>query len=262
MLRIANFTLDCADNPLIYALVRHKLAQAIGGDVALFRLEHEFGRVWVFGRFDRAQCRACQHTNARTETNRGQYKPWISTEPFEDVSCDLIGPMPITEDGNRYALTIMDRFSKYAVVVPLSDIRADTVVQAILEKWVFVYGAPKRILSDNGTQFSSIIWKLVMMTIKTKIAFTTAYNPQANGMIERFHDFVKKRLSIIAFQNELDYWGRDSWDKYMACIVYAYNATVHMVTGQPQKQSENGGQSLHRSGVCRRQPEEGAHFQD
>ncbi|MCP4988050.1 MAG: DDE-type integrase/transposase/recombinase, partial [Colwellia sp.] len=177
------------------------------------------------------QCDACQHTNARTDPRSGARKPWISTDTFEDVSCDLIGPMPITDNGNRYALTIMDRFSKYGVVVTLQDIRATTIVKAILEHWIYVYGAPKRILSDNGTQFASIIWKLVMKTIKTKILFTTACNPEANGMIERFHDFIKKKLSIRAFEKKLDYWSKDNWDIYIACIVYSYNATVHTATG-------------------------------
>ncbi|MCP4991033.1 MAG: transposase family protein, partial [Colwellia sp.] len=140
-------------------------------------------------------CEACAHTNAKTDKKGGTRKPWISTDTFEDVSCDLIGPMPLTENGNRYALTIMDRFSKYGVIVPLADIRAITVVRALLEHWIYVYGAPKRLLSDNGTQFASVIWKIVMRTIKTKILFATAYNPEANGMIERLKDFEKKKLA-------------------------------------------------------------------
>jgi hypothetical protein len=48
-----------------------------------------------------------------------------------------------------------DRFSKLTRTLPLRSISAITVAKAFCEQWVFVYGAPRYVLIDNGTQFTA-----------------------------------------------------------------------------------------------------------
>lgn len=36
-------------------------------------------------------------------------------EPFETVHMDIVGPLPVTRNGNRYILTMMDRYSNFIV---------------------------------------------------------------------------------------------------------------------------------------------------
>ena len=50
-------------------------------------------------------------------------------------------------------LFISDRFTKLTQVVPLKRITAYDVSVAFVEHWVFKYGAPVTLLSDNGSQF-------------------------------------------------------------------------------------------------------------
>ncbi len=175
-------------------------------------------------------CSSCKQCNAKRESAKGRVHPRLACRVFEEIACDLVGPLPITEDNNRYILTIMDRFTRYVVAVPLVKQTAEHVARAILEHWVYVYGPPQKILSDNGTQFASSVFRLIMNTLKVQQLFTTVYRPEANGMIERFHQFLKKKLAIKAAEKDLDYWKEANWDSYLASIVYAYNASVHTVT--------------------------------
>jgi hypothetical protein len=48
-----------------------------------------------------------------------------------------------------------DHFSKLTRTVPLRRISAFTVARAFCEQWVFVYGAPRYVLTENGTQFTA-----------------------------------------------------------------------------------------------------------
>jgi hypothetical protein len=68
---------------------------------------------------------------------------------------DILGPLPKTDHGNRLLLVITDRFSKLTRTVPLRTITALVVAKAFCENWVFAYGAPRYVLTDNGTQFNA-----------------------------------------------------------------------------------------------------------
>jgi len=65
----------------------------------------------------------------------------------------LVGPIfPPTEKGNKYILTMMDYATRYPEAVPLKDIQAKMVAEALLNMFTRV-GVPKEIPSDQGSQF-------------------------------------------------------------------------------------------------------------
>ena len=66
---------------------------------------------------------------------------------------------------------------------------------------------------------------------RIKRTFTTKYHPQCNGMIEKFHQFLKQRLALKAADRDLDFLDGDNWDEYIPSIMFAYNASVHITTG-------------------------------
>ncbi|CAB4046156.1 choline ethanolamine kinase [Paramuricea clavata] len=67
-----------------------------------------------------------------------------------------------------------------------------------------MFGVPHTVVSDRGPQFASSIWKELSRVLGFKINITTAYHPQANGKIERFHRTLKSAL-----RSRLE--GRTNW---------------------------------------------------
>ena len=61
---------------------------------------------------------------------------------------DLVGPLP-TNHGYTYLLTMIDRFSRWPEVIPLQDIRSDTVANAFMMHWIARYGIPETIITDR-----------------------------------------------------------------------------------------------------------------
>jgi transposase InsO family protein len=53
---------------------------------------------------------------------------------------------------------------------------------------------PAVIISDCGTQFTSSLWVALCSLLKIQHSHTTAYHPQSNGMVERFHRCLKDAL--------------------------------------------------------------------
>ena len=60
--------------------------------------------------------------------------------------------------------------------------------------WVSRYGVPAVITSDRGAQFTSSLWAALCSLLNIQHNQTTAYHPQSNGMVERFHRRLKDAL--------------------------------------------------------------------
>ena len=110
---------------------------------------------------------AATHVMLCTECNsfkphRKLPRPWMkfaTTSRLKTVHMDIVGPVPTSHSGKKYLLTMIDRFSRWIEAVPLSRITAETCSKAFYETWISRYGVPETIVSDQGAQFESVIFK-------------------------------------------------------------------------------------------------------
>ena len=80
--------------------------------------------------------------------------------PFEKCYLDVVGPLPVTLEGNKYILALQDDLSKYVVAVPIEKQDAETVATAFVEKIVLTYGTPQILQTDQGANFTLRALKL------------------------------------------------------------------------------------------------------
>ena len=92
---------------------------------------------------------------------------------------------------------MIDKFFRFCLLVPVQNIKTLTIVKAFQE-WLNLLGSPKNLLSDNGTQFTSEIFRAFTQNFNTKQHFSTPYYPECNGQIERLHRWIKERLVLIS----------------------------------------------------------------
>jgi len=107
---------------------------------------------------------------------------------------DLVGPLPTSEKGHSYLLTMIDRTTRWPEVAPLVGITAQEVADTFVATWVARFGVPDFVTTDRGTQFTGSTWQCLCKTLGTRHVVTTAYHPQANGLVERFHRQLKESL--------------------------------------------------------------------
>ncbi|UYV63018.1 hypothetical protein LAZ67_2002859 [Cordylochernes scorpioides] len=138
-------------------------------------------------------CLDCQKSkiHRHTITKHGIF-PLPSTR-FEHVHLDLIGPLPHSENCT-HILTAIDRYSKWPEAFPISDKTAISVAKAFFRGWISRYGVPATITTDQGREFESHLFKDLTSLIGTNRIRTTAYNPAANGLVERLHRQIKAAI--------------------------------------------------------------------
>lgn len=148
-----------------------------------------------------------------------------SKSPFEKVFMDIVGPLPLSYLSNRYLLTIQDDLTKYCFAIPIHNQEATTIAEAFLKNFVCIYGAPKSILTDQGTNFLSEVFKNCCKMLNIKKMNSTAFHPQTNGALERSHRTFTEYL-----RHFVDKYGMD-WDIWSPFCVFTYNTTPHCSTG-------------------------------
>jgi len=79
--------------------------------------------------------------------------------PFEKCALDIIGPMTEIMSGNKYILTFQDDLSKFIVAIPIPQQDAETIAKEFVLNIVLKFGAPAQILTDQGSNFLSDLFK-------------------------------------------------------------------------------------------------------
>lgn len=104
-------------------------------------------------------------------------------------------PLPVSKQGYDGIFSVVDRFSRFVRFIPCkSTCTARDVAVLFFNEWVCKYGMPEKIISDRDTRFTSLFWKSFMSMLQCKIAMSTAYHPQTDGLTERFHRSIEQVL--------------------------------------------------------------------
>ena len=138
-------------------------------------------------------CVACQRAKVHIHTKAPFDTFSVPERRFDHVNVDLVGPLPPSQ-GFTYLLTMVDRTTRWPEAVPLSSTTSSDVARAFIGTWVARFGTPSDLSSDRGPQFTSELWNAVADGLGVKLHRTTAYHPQANGLVERFHRSMKAAL--------------------------------------------------------------------
>ncbi|UYV71663.1 K02A2.6-like, partial [Cordylochernes scorpioides] len=185
---------------------------------------------WVYCREDVEnwcrRCTTCAASKGPQTRSRGKMREYNVGAPFERIAIDVAGPLPVTEDGNKYLLVAMDYFTKWPEVYAIPNQKAATVARVLVDNLICRFGVPLELHSDQGRNFESEIFRELCQVLGIWKTRTTPLHPQSDGMVERFNKTMVEHLSKVVEQNQRD------WDRRLPLFLMAYRAAIHETTGQ------------------------------
>nr|XP_055032791.1 uncharacterized protein K02A2.6-like [Misgurnus anguillicaudatus] len=169
-------------------------------------------------------CVTCQMNDKSAKTHAAPLQPVsLPDGPWQKVGIDIVGPFESANWDCRYAVTLIDYYTKWPEVAFTHSITT-TAVTTFLSAVFARFGNPTELISDNGTQFTSSEFTEFLAVRDITHRKVSLYYPQANGAIERWNRVLKETL-LTAEQE------RKPWKPFIQAFLLTYRATPHSTTG-------------------------------
>lgn len=171
-------------------------------------------------------CPTCQKIDTVKKTNRAPLIPIpLIGEIFDEVVVDILGPIkPVSKTGKQWILVQVCQASRWPEAVALSNIKADTVADALLHIWSRT-GIPRTLRHDCGTNFMSKLMAAVESRLGIKDCVSTVFHHESIGVTERFNYTLHQMMRAFAHENPSD------WPDRLNQFLFAYREVPHATTG-------------------------------
>jgi len=134
-------------------------------------------------------CVECNCVKPHQVKNQGLLVPIRVSYPFELVGIDIVGPFKTTIRKNKYVLVCVDYFTNWIEAAPLKTLEAEETANLFFKLIITKHGCPTKILTDQGSQFTSKLLKNLCSRLKITKLQASSKHPQTNSKAERFMSF-------------------------------------------------------------------------
>ena len=145
--------------------------------------------------------------------------------PWDRISVDTLH---IHEDemGYKYAILLIDCFSRFCIAFKVKDANAETAAECILFAMGFV-PTPKQILSDNGPEFANAVVRCLIALIGAEHLTIMPGSHEENSIVERAIKELLRHLTAIVNERRL----RARWSTILPLANRILNTQIHSATG-------------------------------
>ncbi|MBW0542007.1 hypothetical protein O181_081722 [Austropuccinia psidii MF-1] len=158
---------------------------------------------------------------------------------------DWVTALPPSGDkGYDACLVIVNTYSKTPILLPFH--KDDTAMDTALLLWnreISHTGFFKNIVSKRDLKFTSALWTNLHRLFGTKLAFSTAYHHQTDGLAERMiqnlEDMIRRFCAYGLEFKDSDGFTHD-WCILIPALELAYKTSVHSSIGQTPSALEKG----------------------
>ena len=125
----------------------------------------------------------------------------------------------------KNVLVIVDHFTRYTRAYVTKDQKSLNAAKILYEGFILIFGAPERILTDQGKAFTSEVVGQLCSQFGISQSKTMAYHPKVNGQVERAHQTLGRMIGRL----EDEFKGQ--WPRHLLKLTHAYNSMWSAVTG-------------------------------
>ena len=126
--------------------------------------------------------------------------------------------------GSKYVLVAVDCFTRWVELYGIPK-QERPLARRLVDEMFCRFSPPEQLHSDQGRQFESELVKEICNLLEVRKTHTTPYHLQGNGMVERFNRTLLDMLSTTVGNHH------SSWEHNIRKVCFAYNSSVHSLTG-------------------------------
>jgi hypothetical protein len=149
-------------------------------------------------------------------------KPEIPSKPLDILHIDIYSI------NNSLNLTIIDKFSKFATAYPIESRNSLNIIRS-LKHYVSLHGIPKKIICDQGGEFTANIFKDFCTQYDITVHYTSFSQSSSNSPVERLHSTLTETYRIILNkfkENKIEVTHPDILNE----TIITYNNAIHSST--------------------------------
>ena len=145
-------------------------------------------------------CQSCSYLKPNFLRSKGTLIN--ATSPFQRLSIDFKGPLPLSVNGNQYLLTIIDEYLRFPFAYPCKNMSSSTVTQCFSHLFS-MFGMPEMVHNDRGTDFLSEETQNYLLNKNIATSKTSRYNPQGNGQVEKLNGTLWKAIQVTLHSRKM-----------------------------------------------------------
>ena len=120
--------------------------------------------------------------------------------PTATSFCEVVA-MDLKDVNDFKILHMIDHATRYSSACIIPNKKKETIVKAIMENWISIFGAPKYFLTDNGGEFVNDEMIQLAEQFNITLKTTAAESPWSNGLCERHNEILADSLRKVQSDN-------------------------------------------------------------
>ena len=172
---------------------------------------------------------ACEECGLNKHVNNPNKAPVSKTsipgKPLEEMMLDFLGPFQTArEHPYRYVLQMQDVFSRFIIFVPSIDAKAKTAADAVVERWISLFGIPEKMRSDRGPHFIAEVFEELCKRVGIRHKLGSPGHPQSQGQVERQNQLMNQIRCLCENDGE-------KWPEALYLVQGSHNNSTNATTG-------------------------------
>lgn len=170
-------------------------------------------------------CLICKTSKNKSGKSQIQMHPIAKvSQPWHTIHVDISGKLTGKSDTKEYVFVIIDAFTKFVFLKRINSLTADCAINC-LKEFTYLFGAPVRIISDQGKCFTSSNFREFCTNYNVELHLIAHCTSRANGQVERVMQTLKNTFTSIETESD------KTWQDSLGEVQLAINSTKHKVTG-------------------------------
>jgi transposase InsO family protein len=173
------------------------------------------------------KCRDCHFFQKQTMKHANPLRPIDLSWPFAIWGIDIVDILPRAPRDFRFLFVVIDTFTKWMEAMSVVNITQDAAVN-FLQRIIYIFGVPKWVLTDNGTQFKGVKFARGCLDFGIHHQATSAAHPQMNEQVERANELFLQGTKSRMF-HDLEAKGRH-WHMELPSVLWALRTKINRST--------------------------------